>query len=116
MVDHLSPGALMSQGVIHNGTLTLSGQVAIDDRDADFETQARAVFARIDTLLAAAKTDRAQMIAATIWLTDAGNFGAFNELWTEWLDGATPPARATVVSALVLPGLLIEIQVTAAIP
>lgn len=115
-MEHLSPGTLMSQGVLHNGTVTLSGQVAIEDRDADFETQAWAIFARIDALLAEAKTDRTQMIAATIWLTDAAHFDAFNALWSAWLGGGNPPARATVVSALVLPWLLIEVQVTAAIP
>lgn len=116
MIQHISPGPLMSQAVIHNGTVTLSGQIAMDDKEADFETQAHAVFKRIDTLLDAAKTDRAHLISASIWLTDAANFSAFNEIWTAWLDGATPPARATVVSALVLPSLLIEVQVTAALP
>lgn len=106
----------MSQAVIHNGTVTLSGQIAINDQDADFESQTRAIFKRIDAVLEDAKTDRSHLISASIWLTDATNFTALNALWTAWLDGATPPARATVVSALVLPSLLIEIQVTAAIP
>ncbi|QBF33471.1 RidA family protein [Thalassococcus sp. S3] len=116
MIQHISPGPLMSQAVIHNKTVTLSGQIAIDDQDADFATQTRAIFARIDSLLAEAGTDRSHMISANIWITDAGNFGAFNDLWTDWLNGAIPPARATVVSALVLPSLKIEIQVSAAIP
>lgn len=115
MIQHISPGPLMSQAVIHDRTITLSGQIAIDDQQADFETQARAIFARIDTLLAEGSTDRTQLISATIWLTDAENFGAFNTIWTQWLDGATPPARATVVSALVLPDLKLEVQVVAAI-
>ena len=115
MIQHLSPGPLMSQGVVHNGTLVLSGQVALDNQDGTFETQARAVFERIDALLRKAGTDRTQLISASIWLTDAADFDAFNALWTEWLDGATPPARATVVSALVLPSLKIEVQVTAAL-
>lgn len=116
MIQHVSPGPLMSQAVIHNGTITLSGQIAIDDQTADFETQARAIFGRIDALLKEGGTDRTQLISASIWLTDADDFGAFNALWTEWLDGATPPARATVVSALVLPGLKLEVQVVAAVP
>lgn len=111
---HIAPNPLMSQAVIHNGTATLSGQVDLDNPQADFTTQTRTVLARIDSILAQCGSHRGRLISATIWLTDTADFAQFNTLWTQWLDGATPPARATVRSDLVLPGLKIEIQVTAA--
>lgn len=114
-MDHISPNDLMSQAVIHNGTVTLSGQVALGAPDAGFAEQAQEVLASIDAILGQCGTARTRLISATIWLTDLTDFAEFNALWTAWLNGATPPARATVRSDLALPGLKIEIQVSAAI-
>lgn len=115
MPDHIHPGPLMSQAVIHNGVAVLSGQVALDNRNADFQTQTVEVFARIDDILEEVKSGKNSLISVTIWLTDLTDFEAFNGLWLAWLDGNIPPARATVGAALALPGLKIEIQVTAAV-
>lgn len=114
MVERIKPAALMSQATIWNGTAYLSGQVALDNRDGDFDTQASEILRRIDALLEAAGSDRSRLLAATIWLVRLSDFDRFNQLWADWLDGASAPARATVRGDLVLPGLLLEIQVTAA--
>ena len=113
-MDHISPNDLMSQAVIHNKTATLSGQVALSEPGASLATQAKEVFGRIDTILESCGTCRARLISATIWLTDPCDFAEFNRLWLAWLNGATPPARATVRADLVMPGLLLEVQVSAA--
>jgi enamine deaminase RidA (YjgF/YER057c/UK114 family) len=106
----------MSDLTVWNGVVYLSGQVALDHAGADFETQVRAVFARIDELLATVGTDRGAMLTATVWLVNSGTFKQFNILWLEWLGEAGRPVRATVVSALALEGLDVEIQVSAAVP
>ncbi|WP_199252657.1 RidA family protein [Chachezhania sediminis] len=116
MPIHVSPGPIMSQAVVHNGVAHLAGQVAMDNQSGDFATQTKEVFARIDKILADLRSDRTQMLSATIYLTDLADFPEMNKLWAEWLDGATPPARATVNAALVLPGLKIEIVVVAEVP
>jgi len=115
MITHLTPGPLMSMATVHNGTAILSGQVALDSREADFATQAREVFARIDAILADAGSSKDKLLSATIWLTDLADFAEFNTLWLEWLGDAPKPARATVGAELALPGLKIEVQVTAAV-
>ena len=112
---YIESGPIMSQAVTYNGTAYLAGQVAIDSHEAEFATQAAEIFKRIDTQLAAAGTDKSRLLAATVWITDLANFAQFNEAWTAWLDGNPAPARATVRADLVLPGLLLEIQVTAAL-
>lgn len=38
-----------------------------------------------------------------------------NQVWTAWIDPAQPPSRATMQSALALPGLLVEIMFIAAV-
>lgn len=106
---------LMSDVTVHNGVAYLSGQVALGRTDASFEDQTLIVFSRIDELLALAGTDRSRLLNASVWLVDRGDFSAFNALWRDWLKATLPPARATVVSSLVLEGLKVEVQVTAAI-
>lgn len=115
MTEYHAPGPLMSLATIHNGTAILSGQVALSNPQADLATQAHEVFERIDTILSEIGSSRERLLSATIWLVDPADFSAFNALWTEWLGTAPRPARATVCTALVLPGLKIEIQVSAAV-
>lgn len=107
----------MSQAVIHGSTVYLAGQVGMQNREGAIEAQTREVFENIDRWLADAGTDRTRLISATVWLAKQADFGAFNELWAEWLADAPKPVRATVCGAqLALSGLDIEIMVVAALP
>lgn len=115
MIGRIGQGELMSQATVWNGTVFLSGQVALNARDEGLSEQAREIFGRIDDLLANAGTDRSHLLAATVWLTRVEDFAAFNALWRSWI-GDAAPARATVRADLVLPGLLLEVQVVAALP
>nr|WP_299909933.1 Rid family hydrolase [Sphingomonas bacterium] len=54
----------MSQAVVHNGVAYLSGQVAMDLPGAPVADQARAIFARIDSLLDRVGTDRSKLLSA----------------------------------------------------
>lgn len=114
MIERIGPGELMSQATVWNGTVFLSGQVALDNRDGDFETQAHEIFARIGSLLEEAGSDKSRLLAATVWLADLEDFPVFNRLWRRWLGDAERPARATIRADLALPGLRLEVQVTAA--
>ena len=81
----------------------------------DVAEQTRRICARIDELLATAGTSKAKLLTAQVWLTDMKHFAAHNDAWNEWVDPDNAPVRACVVSPqLVLPGLLVEIMVTAA--
>jgi enamine deaminase RidA (YjgF/YER057c/UK114 family) len=107
----------MSQAVVHNKTVYLSGQVAEGARGASVTLQTQAILSAIDRLLAHAKTDKSQLLSATIWLTDMENFSEKNKVWESWvLPGATP-TRATVLSPqLAAAEYKIEIAVVAAQP
>jgi enamine deaminase RidA (YjgF/YER057c/UK114 family) len=81
----------------------------------DVADQTRRICARIDQLLATASTSKAKLLTSQVWLTDMKNFAAHNDAWNEWVDPDHAPVRACLVSPqLVLPGLLVEIMVTAA--
>lgn len=104
----------LSRVVVHNGTIYLSGLTA-DDKEADTAGQTQQILTKADTLLSSVGADRSKLLFAQIWLKYAGDFDAMNRVWVEWLDGAEPPARATVGATFALPDILVEIQFTAAI-
>jgi len=117
----------MSQIVIHDGTVYVSGQTypsalgeaeACDDEmdTSTVQGQMTAILARIDSLLAAAGTNKSKLLTANVWLKDIrADLVAMNEVWANWLDPEHKPVRATVQAALCAPEMLVEIQVTAAL-
>ena len=44
------------------------------------------------------------------------DYKAMNEAYSAWVDSANKPIRATVQSPMASPHMLVEIQVTAAVP
>jgi len=94
----------------------LSGQLA---RGSDgkivsggFAPQARQALDNVKSALAAARCDLRDVVKVTVWLTDADNNTEFNAIYREYF--AEPyPARSVVVSGLVAPDALIEIEATA---
>ena len=104
----------MSQAVIHNGTVYLAGQVG--SPGSDTATQTGEILAEIETLLAAAGTDKSRLLQATIWLADMADFAAMNAVWDAWIGGQNPPTRATGQVQLASPDYRVEIIVVAALP
>jgi len=113
-VTRLNPGPRMSQAVIHGDTVFLSGQVAFDAPGESVAAQTTNVLSRIDALLAEAGTSKANLLSATIWISDISTFNEMNEVWDAWIDPSNPPARACVESTLAAPQFTVEIGVTAA--
>ena len=104
----------MSKIVVHRGTVYTSGQTAMD-AGADIETQTAACLAKVDDLLQQAGTSKSRALSGTIWLKDiARDFKGMNGVWNAWVDPDNKPVRATVQADMARPGILVEIQVTAA--
>jgi enamine deaminase RidA (YjgF/YER057c/UK114 family) len=117
-IERIQSGPRMSQAVVHNKTVYLSGQVAASAaRGANVTAQTREILSSIDRLLADAKTDKSRLLSATIWLTDMGAFSEMNRVWESWVVPGSTPARATVLSPqLAAAEFKIEIAVVAAQP
>jgi len=114
-IERIQTGPRMSQVVIHNKTVYLAGQIASGAPGGSVTEQVRDILSRIDTLLAAAKTDKSKILSATIWLTDMSTFPEMNALWDAWVVPGATPARATVSSPkLAAPDYKVEIAVVAA--
>lgn len=102
----------MSQIVIHNQTIYLSGQVG--NSEDDIKAQTLTCLEKVEKLLQEVGSDKSKMLSATVWLKSMADFAAMNEVWDKWFEGVQPPARACGESALARPELLVEITVIAA--
>ncbi len=103
----------MSQAVVHNDIVYLSGQV--DGTGEDVVAQTKNILAKVDAYLEEAGTDKSKLLTSTIWLKNIErDFGAMNEVWCQWIDKSNKPIRATTEASLAAPNMLVEIQVTAA--
>ena len=107
----------MSQVVVHNGVVYCSGQVgstaAVSPtvREQTIET-----LEKCDKLLAMAGTDKSRILTSMCWLRDIKDAPEFNAVYNAWIDPDNKPARACVQSELARPELLVEVQITAALP
>lgn len=100
-------------GVIHNGTLYLTGQVAEPGQPA--ADQMREVLAKIDRLLARAGTDKTRILHVQMWLDDVRDFDEVNKVWDAWMPMDHAPARSSGQGRMAKPGMLVELIVTAAV-
>jgi enamine deaminase RidA (YjgF/YER057c/UK114 family) len=113
-ITRIDAGVRMSQAVVHDGRVYLSGQVA-KDGSADIAGQTQQILDQIDALLAKAGTDKSKLLTVNIWLTDIANFAAMNAVYDRWVHPTEKPARATVESKLASPEYKIEIAAVGAI-
>lgn len=111
-ITRLDAGARMSQAVVAGGLVFTAGQVA---EGPSVAAQTEAVLAQIDALLARAGTSKANLVSATIWLTDMATFPEMNAVWDKWVVPGATPARATVGAPLASPIFKVEIAVVAAL-
>jgi enamine deaminase RidA (YjgF/YER057c/UK114 family) len=100
----------------------LSGQVAVNADyklvSDDIRRQAHAVYDNIEIALKAAGATLANVIKTTTYLTSADYIGPSREVRVErYKELESPPANTLlIVSRLAEPGMLIEIELVAALP
>ena len=113
-----APAALgpYSVGVEANGIVFFSGQIALDvDGNPAGSTaqQAQQVMEQIGGLLSDVGLTFADVLKATIFLADMGDFAAVNEVYGSFFD-SEPPARSAVEVAALPKGVSVEIETIAA--
>jgi enamine deaminase RidA (YjgF/YER057c/UK114 family) len=107
-------GDRLSEMAIFNQVAYLAGQVP-SDLSQDIKGQTAQVLAMVDQLLLEARTDKAHILMAQIFLANMADFAGMNEVWDDWVAPGDAPPRATVQAQLAHPGYRIEIVVTAAL-
>lgn len=108
-----------SQAVRAGQFVFLSGQIPLDPQSGnmvggdDVEAQTEQVMKNLAAVLVAAGSSFGQVVKATIFLTDLGDFAVVNRVYGAHFEGHAPPARATVQVAALPRGAKVEIELTA---
>ena len=93
-----------------------SGQVALDPDEAqlvgagDIEAETRQVLKNLAAVLEKAGASRGDVVKATVYLTDMGEFSKMNQVYAEYFEGHGPPARACIQAAALPRGARVEID------
>lgn len=108
-----------SQAIATNGFLFTAGQIALDPATGqviagDVVAQAERVMKNLKAILDAAGASWSDVVKATVYLHDMNDFPRVNEVYARAL-GTARPARSTVQVAGLPRGVLVEIDVIAAL-
>ncbi|MBT8451729.1 MAG: RidA family protein [Deltaproteobacteria bacterium] len=96
-----------------------SGQLGLDPKNGemrgngDIELETKQVLQNLAAVLEQAGANRGDVVKATVYLTDMNEFSKMNEVYAQFFEGHTPPARATVQVAALPKGAKVEIDFTA---
>ena len=106
-----------SQVVEANGFVFLAGQIGDAPGShgpvaGGIEAETRAMLENVGRLLRAAGLGYRDVVKATVYLTDIGDFAAMNEIYRQFFP-TEPPTRATVAVVALAAGARIEIEVLA---
>jgi 2-iminobutanoate/2-iminopropanoate deaminase len=94
------------------GPLSPAGELV---GEGDFEAQTRQVFENLRTVLSAAGASFEAITKITVYLTDMGTLRDFGRIKAEFIPGDQPASTAVGVTSLALPGMMIEVEATAAV-
>ena len=107
-----------NQAVIHNNTMYISGQIALDPYTKelvinDLKKETMLVMNNLKAILENENLSFENVIKSSIFLSDMGSFKEVNEIYGSFFNKGTEPARETVeVSKLPL-GVNVEISMIA---
>ena len=107
-----------SQAIVSGDFLFLSGQIPVDPGtgavvDGGIEEQAHQVLKNIGAVLEEAGTDWDHVVKTTCFIDDMNNFAKFNEIYAGYF--VSKPARSCVEASKLPKGVMVEIEVIAAI-
>jgi 2-iminobutanoate/2-iminopropanoate deaminase len=117
--DHApAPVGPYNQSIAANGTLYISGQVAIDPRTGEMlqeniETETKQVMHNIGAILHAAGLSFDNILMCNVFVSDMNNYGRINAVYAGYFDPETAPARALVEVARLPKDANVEISVIA---
>ena len=108
-----------SQAVIANGLLFSAGQIPLDPAsgqivEGDIVAQTEQVFRNLAAVIDAAGVTWTDVVKTTVFLTDMRDFPRMNEVYARVM-GDARPARSTVQVSALPRGVLVEIDLIAAV-
>lgn len=126
MIERLTvPGAPAPQGpyspaVRAGDFIYVSGQGPIDPATntlslGDIRHETELVLCNLQRILEGCGASLADVVKCSVFLADATDFGAMNEVYGRFF-GKNKPARTTVQAGMVAPGMKVEIDCVAYVP
>ena len=119
--DGLAANPAFSPGVRVGELLFVSGQIAQGDDgqlvgEGDCAAQTRQVMARIRAIVEAAGATMQDVVKITTFLVNLDDYPAFSAVRSETFPSSPPASSTVVVSALVRPEFLVEVEAVVHIP
>ena len=113
-----APIGSYNQAILVDKTLYASGQIALDPKtmelvNEDIQAETTQVMKNLSAVLKAAGMDFTNVVKATIYLADMGDFALVNEIYGGYFNDDDAPARETVQVARLPKNVRVEISVIA---
>ena len=113
-----APRGPYSPGVKAGDTVYVAGQVAMDPvsgepRLGDIKSETRQALLNVQAILAGCGASMAQVVRCGVYLTNAADFQAMNEVYAEFFTEGKPARTTIIVAALPLPGAKVEVDAIA---
>jgi 2-iminobutanoate/2-iminopropanoate deaminase len=108
-----------NQAVLSGNTLYTSGQIAIDPETSQLRLgnsiaeETELVMKNLQAVLEAAEMSFSDVIKTSIFISDMHNFSEINQVYAQYFDEATAPARETVEVANLPKFVNVEISMIA---
>jgi 2-iminobutanoate/2-iminopropanoate deaminase len=117
--DAPAPIGPYSQATISNGTMYVSGQIALDAKSGELvngniEEETHKVMKNLGAILQEAGMGFDNVLKCSIFVKDLNNFGAINEVYGSYFS-SNPPARETVEVSRLPKDVNVEISCIAAL-
>jgi len=117
-----APVGPYNQAIAASGTMVfLAGQIALDPQtgtivgEGDIVAQTKQVMSNVKAVLTEAGADWSNVVKTSVFLTDLADFAAINQVYGEYFDESTAPARACVEVSRLPKDVLVEIECIAVI-
>lgn len=107
-----------NQAVLSGNTLYTSGQIALNPETGELvmdsiEAETKQVMENMKEVLAAAEMTFENVVKTSIFISDMHNFSKINEIYAQYFNEATAPARETVEVANLPKFVNVEISMIA---
>lgn len=117
-----APVGPYNQAIATSGTMVfLAGQIALNPETGeivgagDVVAQTKQVMGNIAAILTEAGADWSNVVKTSVFLTNLADFATVNQVYAEYFEEATAPARACVEVSRLPKDVLVEIECIAVI-
>lgn len=112
-----APVGPYNQAIVASGEMIfVAGQIPLNPQTGeivggdDIAKQTKQVMANIEAILTAAGVGWQNVVKTSVFLSDLANFVSMNQVYAQYFDEATAPARACVEVARLPKDVLVEIE------